>query len=308
MIKNLLSIYDLTPKVINDLLLLALALKKGRKVNSTLAGKTLGLIFEKPSTRTTVSFAVAMYQLGGFPLILQSQNLQRQRGETLHDTALTLSRYLDGIVIRAFKHTDVAELAKWSSVPVINGLTDLEHPCQVLGDMLTIMEARNIKNAKDFKKVKIVFVGDGNNIANSLIGAAALLGASFVLLGPEGYGPNRELLKKAKAVAMQTGAKIEISSDLKKAANGADVIYTDVWTSMGDESERSERLKAFKNYQVNSKLLKNAKKDCVVMHCLPAVRGEEISAEVMDGPNSAIFDQAENRLHIQKAVLVYLLK
>ena len=308
MIKNLLSIYDLSPKVINDLLLLALALKKGRKVNSTLAGKTLGLIFEKPSTRTTVSFAVAMYQLGGFPLILQSQNLQRQRGETLHDTALTLSRYLDGIVIRAFKHTDVAELAKWSTVPVINGLTDLEHPCQVLGDMLTIMEAKKINNTKDFKQIKIVFVGDGNNIANSLIGAAALLGSSFVLSGPEGYGPNRELLKKAKAVAKQTGAKIEISSDLRKVAEGADVIYTDVWTSMGDENERSERLKAFKNYQVNSKLLKYAKKDCIVMHCLPAVRGEEITAEVMDGPSSAIFDQAENRLHIQKAVLVYLLK
>lgn len=308
MIKNLLSIYDLSPKVMNDLLLLALALKKGKKVNDTLAGKTLGLIFEKPSTRTTVSFAVAMYQLGGFPLILQSQNLQRQRGETLHDTALTLSRYLDGIVIRAFKHTDVAELARWSSVPVINGLTDLEHPCQVLGDMLTIMEAKSIKNSKDFKKVKIVFVGDGNNIANSLIGAAALLGSSFVLSGPEGYGPNQELLKKAKAVAKQTGANIEITSDLKKAVDGADVIYTDVWTSMGDENERSERLKAFKNYQVNAKLLKCAKKDCIVMHCLPAVRGEEISAEVMDGPSSVIFDQAENRLHIQKAVLVYLLK
>jgi len=308
MIKNLLSIYDLSPKIITGLLELAVKLKKAKKPANSLAGKTLGLIFEKPSTRTTVSFAVAMYQLGGFPLILQSQNLQRQRGETLHDTALTLSRYVDGVVIRAFKHSDVEELARWSSVPVINGLTDLEHPCQVLGDMLTIMEAKHIKNLKDFKKIKIVFVGDGNNIANSLIGASALLGCTFVLSGPEGYGPNRELLKKGKEMAVKTGAKIEITSNLKKAVEGTDVIYTDVWTSMGDENERSERLKAFKDYQVNSKLLKYAKKGCVVMHCLPAVRGEEISAEVMDGPSSVIFDQAENRLHIQKAVLVYLLK
>lgn len=308
MLKHLLSIYDLSPKEINDLLVLAAALKKAKKPSKVLEGKTLALIFEKPSTRTTVSFAVAMSQLGGFPLILQSQNLQRQRGETLHDTALTLSRYIDGVVIRAFKHTDVAELAKWSTKPVINGLTDLEHPCQVLGDMLTVMEKKGLKTLKEFRKIKIVFMGDGNNIANSLIGACALSGCSFVLCGPDGYGPNRDLLHKAKEISKKTNANIKITSNVKEALNGADVVYTDVWTSMGDENERSQRLRAFKSYKVNTKMMGLAKKGAIVMHCLPAIRGEEISARVMDGPQSVVFDQAENRLHIQKAVLVYLLK
>ncbi|MCX5781182.1 MAG: ornithine carbamoyltransferase [Elusimicrobia bacterium] len=308
MTKHLLSIYDLNEKAIKNLLLLSAAIKNSKKYNNILSGKTLGLIFEKPSTRTTVSFAVAMYQLGGYPLILQAQNLQRQRGETLHDTAKTLSRYLDGVVIRAFKHSDVQEFARGSSMPVINGLTDLEHPCQALGDMLTIMEKKKLKNFKDFKKIKIVFVGDGNNMANSLIGACAFMGCNFVISGPDGYSPNQILLKKAEAIAKKTGAKIEINNNPQKAVEGADIIYTDVWTSMGEENERSERLKAFKSYQVNKNLLNLAKKDCIVMHCLPAIRGEEISAEVMDGPNSVVFDQAENRLHVQKAVLVYLLK
>lgn len=306
--RDLLSIYDLSPKEAWAILATARRLKTGKRVRNLLPGKSLGLIFEKPSTRTTVSFAIAMYQLGGFPLILNAQNLQRKRGETIPDTARTLSRYLSGIMIRALHHTDVEELAKWASIPVINGLTDREHPCQVLGDILTIIEKKKIKDPKGLKKIKVVFVGDGNNVANSWIGAAVLFGFTFVLARPKGYGPNADLLSKALALAKRSGAKIEIVEDPHQAVKDADVIYTDVWTSMGDEGELENRKIVFQPYQVNLALVRHAKPSCMVMHCLPAIRGEEITADIMDSPDSVIFDEAENRLHIQKAILLTLLK
>lgn len=306
--KDLISIFDLTPKEIWSLLSLARSLKGGKKYKPVLTGKSLGLIFEKPSTRTTVSFAVAMYQLGGFPLVLDARNLQRKRGETIPDTVRTLSRYLDALMIRAFNHKDVEEFADWADIPVINGLTDTEHPCQILGDILTIIEKKKITSPAGLKKIKVVFVGDGNNIANSWIGAAALMGFTFTLARPKGYGPNLRILEKAVKTARSTGAKIDISQDPEDAVRGADVIYTDVWISMGEESERDKRLKAFKRFQVNAELVARAKKGCMVMHCLPANRGEEITADVMEKKDSVIFDQAENRLHIQKAVLLKLLK
>lgn len=308
MVQKLVSVLDFSTKEIWQLLATAKKLKAKKNSPQLLKGKSLGLIFEKPSTRTTVSFAVAMYQLGGYPLILNAQNLQRKRGETIHDTACTLSRYLDGIMIRALHHTDVEELAKWSNIPVINGLTDKEHPCQVFGDILTIIEKKKIKTLQALKNIKVVFVGDGNNVSNSWIAAAAVLGFKFTLARPKNYGPDNNILEQSITIAKKTGAVIEIVENPEYAVKDADVIYTDVWTSMGSESELEKRKVIFKPYQINKNLLKNAKKDCLVMHCLPAIRGEEISAEVMDSPDSIIFDQAENRLHIQKAILVHLMK
>lgn len=305
--RDLLSVFDLSAADIWSLLSLAIRLKSGARTTDYLRGKTLGLIFEKPSTRTTVSFAVAMQQLGGFPLILNAQNLQRKRGETLHDTALTLSRYLDVIMIRAFHHKDVAELARWATIPVINGLTDTEHPCQVLGDILTLMEHKKIRSRAALKKLKVVFAGDGNNMAQSWLAAASLMGFSFTLACPDGYGPDEGLMKRVRQEAAQSGATIAITRDVQAAVSGADAIYTDVWTSMGDESEEKVRKRDFKPYQVNARLVAKAKSGCLVMHCLPAIRGEEVTADVLDGPQSVIFDQAENRLHIQKAVLLFLL-
>lgn len=300
--------FDLTAQEIWALFNSARKMKASRKRPAYLAGQTLGLIFEKPSTRTTVSFAVAMTQLGGFPLILNAQNLQRKRGETLHDTAKTLSRYLDGIMIRAFRHADVVELAKWSNVPVINGLTDLEHPCQVLGDILTIIEKKKISSPAALKKVKLAFVGDGNNMVNSLIAAAALLGFRFSLARPKGYGPDAQILKRSLEIAKRTGAQIEVVEDPLQAVKDADFLYTDVWISMGAEAESAKRRKVFRPYQINARLLAAAKPGAQVMHCLPAIRGEEITAEVMDGPRSIVWDEAENRLHIQKAILLSLMK
>ena len=300
--------YDLNREEIFALLTVAGKLKSGKANNLNLRGKTLGLIFEKPSTRTSVSFSVAMYQLGGLPLMLDAKNLQRKRGESIYDTSQTLSRYLNGVVIRAFHHTDVEEFANTATIPVISGLTDQEHPCQILGDFLTIMEQKKIKSPKDLKKIKIAFIGDGNNVANSLLAGASLLGASFAIAGPKGYGPDEAILKRARAAAASTGAVIEVTTSAQKAAEDADVIYTDVWTSMGAEAEEEKRKKLFRPYQVNKGLLRYAKRDCIVMHCLPAIRGEEITADVIDGPQSVVFDQAENRLHIQKAILLHLLK
>lgn len=306
--KDLLSIFDLSAAEVWSIWALAGKLKSRGGVVDILHGKTLGMIFEKPSTRTFTSFAVAMYQLGGMPLMMDARNLQRKRGESIADTALTLSRYLDGIMIRAIHHEDVMEFAKHSQIPIISGLTDLEHPCQVLGDIFTLIEKRSIKGPEQLKKAKVVFVGDGNNMSNSWLAAAGLMGFHFVLARPKGYGPDAAILKKAQALAKVSGGRIEIVEDPLKAVKGADVIYTDVWISMGDEGEQDKRRKAFKPYQINQKLVGLAKKDVMVMHCLPAVRGEEITDAVMDGPNSVIFDEAENRLHIQKAILVYLLK
>ncbi len=305
--KDLLSIYDLSAKEIKALLNKAFELKVKKKPLTGLNGKTLGLIFEKPSTRTMVSFATAMVQLGGFPILLNAQNLQRKRGESIHDTALALSRYVNGLMIRAFKHEDVQEFAKYSSVPVINGLTDFEHPCQILADIMTIMEFHKAKTVESLKKIKIVFIGDSNNVANSMLAVSAVLGLDFTLICPEEYAPKKSILNKALEYTSSTGAEIRISSDVNAAKN-ADVIYTDVWTSMGAESEEKKRKKAFAPYQVNAELLKKASSKCIVLHCLPAIRGEEITADIMDKYENSIFAQAENRLHAQKAVLLHLLK
>ncbi|MBN1822943.1 MAG: ornithine carbamoyltransferase [Endomicrobiales bacterium] len=306
--RHLISVFDLDQKDIWKIITTARKLKSSRKKAGMLSGRTLGLIFEKPSTRTTVSFAVAMHQLGGLPLILNAQNLQRKRGESIKDTAKTLSRYVDCTVIRAMKHSDVEEFARNASIPVINGLTDKEHPCQVLGDLLTIAEKKRIKSVKEFAKVKVAFVGDGNNMANSWIAAASILGFKFTLARPKSYGPDAYVLDRAQKSAVKSGASIEVTTDPKEGVRDADVVYTDVWTSMGEEAELEQRKLVFKPYQVNRDLLKNAREGCMVMHCLPAIRGEEITSEIMDNPGSVIFDQAENRLHIQKAILLFLLK
>ncbi|MCL2485755.1 MAG: ornithine carbamoyltransferase [Endomicrobia bacterium] len=304
--KDLLSIYDLSAKEIKALLNKALELKAKKKALTVLSGKTIGLIFEKPSTRTMVSFAAAMVQLGGSPILLNAQDLQRKRGESIHDTALALSGYLDCLMVRTFKHSDVEEFAKYSSVPVINGLTDYEHPCQILADIMTIMELYKLKTVEALKKIKIVFIGDSNNVANSLLAVSAVLGLDFTLICPKDFAPEKSVLNKALKWTSETGAQIMITSDIEEVKN-ADVVYTDVWTSMGAESEEKKRKKAFAPYQVNLELMRKASSKCIVLHCLPAVRGEEITADIMDKYENSIFTQAENRLHAQKAVLLYLL-
>lgn len=304
--KDLLSIYDLNSKQILDLVASAIKLKKS-KYSDKLKGKVLGLIFEKPSTRTMVSFATAIAQAGGTPLVLDTQKLQTKRGESVSDTAKVISRYLDGVIIRAFKHEYVQEFAINSNIPIINALTDYEHPCQILADLMTIIEKFKIKSAKELSKLKIVFAGDANNVANSWLALSAVLGLNFTLLGAKKYPPKKNFLIKALDTAKKTKAIILVSNDLNSVI-GANVIYTDVWTSMGAEKEEAQRVKALTPYQVDMKLLKKASKDCIVMHCLPAVRGEEISAEVMDFQEKNILDQAENRLHIQKAILLELVK
>ena len=267
-----------------------------------LKGKTLGMIFGKASTRTRVSFEVGMFQLGGHALFLSSSDLQLKRGETISDTAKTLSRYLDGIMMRTYSHQDVVNMSKYATIPVINGLTDLLHPCQLLSDIYTVLEKK-----KELKGLKIVYIGDGDNVANSWAEGAGKLGLNLVLCTPKEYQPNKEILKKAAKAAAAGGGKIILSDAPLKAVKGADIVYTDVWISMGKEAEEAKRLKVFRPYQVNSKLLKEAKKDVMVMHCLPAYRGDEITSEVMDSDNFIGFDQAENRLHVQKAILVALL-
>jgi ornithine carbamoyltransferase len=304
--KDLLSIYDLSAKEIKGVLNKAFELKGKRKHLGVFKGKILGLIFEKPSTRTMVSFTAAMLQLGGTPVFLNMENLQCKRGESIHDTAMVLSRYLNGLMIRSFKHYDLEEFAKYSIVPVINGLTDHEHPCQILADIMTVMELHKTETFEALKKIKIVYVGDSNNIANSLLAISAVLGLDFTLISPKEYSPKSEILNKALEHTSSTGAEIKITSDINDAKN-ADVIYTDVWTSMGFETEEKNRKKIFAPYQVNSKLLKSASSRCVVLHCLPAIRGKEITEEIMNKYENSIFTQAENRLFVQKAVLLYLL-
>ncbi len=306
-IKHILSIYDLTSKEIWNIIQFAIKLKKQKKSKFQLKGKVIGLIFEKPSTRTMVSFSAAMCQEDGTPLNLDIKKLQTTRGESVYDTAHVLSRYLDAIVIRAFKHSYIEEFAKSSSVPVINALTDAEHPLQILADLMTIIEKYKIKNLKDLRKLKISFVGDANNVANSWLAVSAVLGLNFLLLGPKKYAPKKELLDKALQIGKTTKAKIQVSSDIEDI-KGSDVIYTDVWISMGEEKESVERHKAFVKYQVNDALLAKANKNCIVLHCLPAVRGEEITASVMTKQEDNIFEEAENRLHIHKAAIIYLIK
>lgn len=299
---SLLSICDIKEDV-SYIIDLAIKIKSGETEEKPLAGKTLAMIFQKSSTRTRVSFDVGMYQLGGRAIFLSSNDLQMGRGEPISDTAKVLSRFVDGIMIRAIEHEDVVELAKYSNVPVISGLTNLEHPCQALADMLTIKE-----HFGSFKGKKICFVGDGNNVCNSLLLIAPLLGMDMSVACPEGYEPDENILKISKNFAKDNNTEITISSDINIALDNVDIVYTDVWVSMGDEAEKAKRLKDLKPYQVNKELMDIANDDAIFMHCLPAVRGQEVSADVIDGPQSVIYDEAENRLHAQKAILYHYLK
>jgi ornithine carbamoyltransferase len=300
--KHFLKLSDYHPSEILYLLHSARELKQ-QKTSSELSGKILGMIFEKPSTRTRVSFEAAMLQLGGHAIYLNANDLQLRRGEPLEDTAKVLSRFVDGIMIRAFSHQTLEILAEHATVPVINGLTNLHHPAQVLADLLTIWEHKGT-----LQGLKLCYVGDGNNnVTHSLIEGAALVGMNISVASPPGYEPDESVVVKAREIGQITGSTIEILHSPIKAVQDADVIVTDVWISMGLEQEREERLKVFVDYQVNAKLCSYAKNDFIFLHCLPAVRGEEVTSEIIDGPHSVVFDEAENRLHAQKAILKALL-
>jgi ornithine carbamoyltransferase len=303
--RDLLSIADLTEEEFWELLEFAKLLKLetlAGKRHDYLKGKTLAMIFQKPSTRTRVAFEVGMYQLGGYALYLSSNDMQLRRGETIADTARVLSRFVDGIMARVFDHQDVVDLAKYADVPVINGLSDEEHPSQVIADFLTIWEKFGA-----LEGLKLAYVGDGNNVAHSLLLAAGLVGMDIAVATPAGFEPKPYYVEKAKQLAEKHGSLVEVMTDPIEAVTGADVVYTDVWASMGQESEHEERVKIFSPYQVNPKLMEYANVDAIFMHCLPAHRGEEVVDEVADSPQSAIFDEAENRLHAHKAILAMLL-
>ena len=303
--KHLLSIHDLTVEEVEKILTVAQDLKKKQKQgipHPILKNKTLGMIFSKSSTRTRVSFEVGMYQLGGHALFLSSNDIQLGRGETIYDTANVLSRYLDGIMIRTYAQSDVEDLAKYGSIPIINGLTDLLHPCQALTDMLTISEHKG-----KLAGLKLAYLGDGNNMAHSLLYAGAKLGMQVFVATPEGFECNEEIVANAKEDAKKTGAVIDVSHDPVRAATGADAIYTDTWISMGQTGSKESRLATFHPYQVNSKMMGYAKEDSIFLHCLPAYRGYEVTEDVIDGPQSVVFDEAENRLHTQKAVMALLM-
>ena len=300
--RSVVSISDLSADDIKLIFSMASLLKDtGRERTAhlgILAGRTLAMIFEKPSLRTRVTFEVGMTQLGGHAIYLAPSDIQLGVRETIADAARNLSRWCDVIMARVFAHSTVTELAEHASIPVINGLSDLEHPCQALADFYTIREKK-----RDVKGLKLAYIGDGNNVANSLMLLAAKLGTHFAIACPEGYEPDSDITAAAREIAKETGSSIQIVRNPSEAADGADVLYTDVWASMGQESEREERKKVFKKYQINQKLLSKAKPDAIVLHCLPAHRGEEITDEVIDGPQSAVLDESENRLHVQKAVL-----
>ena len=297
--RDFLTIFDITEDEIASLLKRAIEMKSGVDANKCpLIGKSIGLFFEKPSTRTRVSFEVGVYQLGAQPICLTPKDIQLGRGETIADTARTLSRYLNGMVMRVFKQSTVEEFARCATVPVINGLSDFHHPCQALADLMTVIERKG-----HLEGIRFVFIGDGNNVANSLIESAALTGMDFVIASPEGYGPDAATVERARKKGK---GSISVMTDPKEAVAGADVLYTDVWVSMGQEAEAEQKARKFQAYQINAELLRLAKPDAMVLHCLPAYRGKEITGEVMDGPQSAIFDQAENRLHTEKALLEFL--
>ncbi len=274
--------------------------KEGKSFKKPLKNKSLAMIFEKASTRTRMSFEVGIYQLGGQPLYLSASDLQLGRGEIVEDTARAMSRYVDGVMIRAREHDDVLQFARYSDVPIINGLTNLEHPCQALTDIFTIYERKRTID------LQMTFMGDGNNVCNSLLLATAMVGMDFNVVCPRNYEPDPLILKEARKLARKTGSHIMITSDIQEALEGSEVIYTDVWVSMGDESEKSQRLKDLKDYQVNQSTLEMAHPDAIVMHCLPAIRDLEITEEVLNGPQSVVWDQAENRLHVQKAIMNWL--
>jgi ornithine carbamoyltransferase len=303
--RDFLTVNDYSREELLEILEFALKLKKENRdglEHHLLRGKTLGMVFQKASTRTRVSFEVGMWQLGGYALFLSAQDLQIGRGEPVKDTARTLSRYLDGIMIRTFDHAEVEELAAFADIPVINGLTDLLHPCQAMADMMTVMEKKG-----KLQDLKLAYLGDGNNVAHSLLLAASKLGVNVAVATPKGYEPKKEVVAAALLNATQNGCEVMVTTDPKKAVAEADAVYTDVWASMGQEAEHMARVRVFKPYQLNSSLLGAAAQDALVMHCLPAHRGEEITEEVMDGPQSVVFDQAENRMHVQKAIMAKLL-
>ncbi len=293
--RDLLSLKDLSQNEVLGLLDLAEKLRVNNQ--KLLAGKILGMIFAKSSTRTRISFEVAMLHLGGQAIFLSQRDIQLGRGETIKDTARVLSRYLDGIMIRTFLQSEVEELAKFADIPVINGLTDSDHPCQALADLLTIKD-----NFQSFNG-KLAYIGDGNNMATALIWAAARTGMEIAIASPKGYKPDEEVVQ----AALKEGAKVTVTDDPKEAVKGAFAVYTDVWASMGQEDQQAERKKAFQGYQVDSKLMALAEKNAIFLHCLPAHRGEEVTDEVIEGPKSRVFDEAENRLHVQKAVLAALI-
>jgi len=303
--KDLLALADVSPETIVNLLNKATEIKAA-KLNgeeyAPLKGKTLGMIFEKSSTRTRVSFEAGMLQLGGHALYLNSRDLQIGRGEPISDTAKVLSEYLDAIMIRTFSHDTVIELAEHASIPVINGLTDLYHPCQALADLLTILEVKGT-----LQGLKLAYIGDGNNVAHSLLIACAKVGIDIAIATPENYEANKEVVALAEGFAQNSGSAILLTTNPVEAVENADIIYSDVWTSMGQEEENEQRLKDFQGFQVNSELVKHAKADYMFLHCLPAHREEEVTAEIIDGNNSYIYQQAGNRLHAQKALLVEIL-
>ena len=301
--RDIISVLDMKDDM-PQLLELAARLKKERGTHEQpLKGKTLAMIFEKPSTRTKISFDVAMNELGGHPLYLSAADLQMGHGETVEDTARVMSRFVHGIMYRAFDNKVMCRLAELASVPVISGLDDLEHPCQALTDMLTIKEKKG-----GFKGRKLVYVGDGNNVCNSLLYACAVLGMDMVACCPETRKPNERIMKEAAEIASKNGCVSAYEPDPKKACKDADVLYTDTWISMGDTLSVEEAFKLFSDYQINDKMLSYAKDDCIVMHCLPCHRGQEITDEVIEGPHSVVFDEAENRLHAQKAILYTVLR
>ncbi len=303
--KDVISIHDLSTEEVWQIVKTAemiKMLKLSGQPYTPLVGKTLGMIFTKSSTRTRISFEVGMNQLGGHAIFLSSNDMQLKRGETITDTGRVLSGYLDGIMIRTFAHQDVVDLAAAANIPVINGLTDLLHPCQVLADLLTIYEKKG-----RLQGIKLTYVGDGNNMAHSLMYGGAKVGMDVDICCPEGYDPDPAVFRSAVEDAKATGAKIQVTRDPFRSVADADIIYTDVWASMGQEAEHDKKVAALQGYQVNAKLLAAAKKDTLFMHCLPAHRGEEVTDEVADGPNSVIFHQAENRLHAQKAILALVM-
>ncbi len=303
--RDFISIHDFTSAEIKYIMAIGHHLKKQQKLglaHKYLAGKTLGMIFAKSSTRTRIAFEVGIYQLGGNGLFLNPQDIQLGRGEIIKDTARVLSRMLDGIMIRTYAHEEVLELAKWADIPIINGLTDLLHPTQIIADLMTIEEYKG-----ELSGLKCVFVGDGNNVAHSLLFGGAKVGMDIVLACPLGYEPDKKILQLAQEDAKLTGANIIVMNNPQEACLGADIIYTDVWASMGQEAEAEKKEREFAAYQVNRQLLSYAKKDAIVLHCLPAKRGKEISDEVMEGPQSVVFDEAENRLHAHKAIMALIM-
>lgn len=303
--KDFLTLGDFDKETLNYLLNLALRLKQDNKIgqkHKVLQDKVLVMIFSKPSLRTRVSFEVGIHQLGGTSIVLKQDEINLGVRETIADTARVISRYADGVMIRTFEHNDVVEFAKYSDVPVINGLTDDHHPCQVLADLLTVKEKFG-----ELENLKLTYVGDGNNMANSLLLGCAIVGMDVTISSPKGYEPDKNIVKEAEELGVISGAKIEVINDPFEAVKNANVVYTDVWASMGQEEEAEERRKIFKNYQVNSELLKAASDDVIVLHCLPAHRGEEISEAVLEKHANSIFEQAENRLHAQKAVMASIM-